>query len=685
MADEQRPTSGPGGGTARPSYLLAWSDEDAASREFALPATPITIGRDEACDLTLPDPAVSRSHLRLHVADGQVGIADLGTRNGTEVNGVPVSTATIEVGDTVRIGNTGLRLVDADQEQLGGSGQVPARQTIAGVPGAAVEPTHDPSVLQVTVSGGGPVGLTFALLLDRLLGDRVAITVYDRRWTLEGSRIVWMGAGQGNARRRQVVTIQSRQYMQYPSDIRERLFEPGSYSQMWPVGPDSVDDLPPRNIRVARVEDVLLEVANDRRNIRLIPTRFNAEERRYELERRHVLAICEGSASPTREYFIDRFGAPDASMYSLHGQQLHDIVLGLQVSSRLPDPMSVLLTISQNRFLLNSLGGEGFLNMRLTDQEAEEVKGIDLQDDEFRPCIQSQPCLMEGGGTTFQCHKHGSVFLPALLRDSPLWTRVLDGLQLFGVAEQDLRAVTAFRLEMVQRPRFTAQLWPASDATNGTFGFLLGDAANAIHFWPGRGLNSGIPSAVSLARCLRDRWRGRALRAADLVHHEGAMAMIQYRQKSRAWEAMIDTDETDGSVTAIKETIARSIADGEADRVDPADDLEVMLARLGTLRQRLASRLEGLPDDRTLRDHLERLDPSTIHTLVASGLWNTARGGGPEVDIGLLHPEPERTSEPSTTPAPVGPGPSSAPPAAPVRPDDRAGSSASRETRRFRV
>ncbi len=76
------------------------------------------------------------------------------------------------------------------------------------------------------------------------------------------------------------------------------------------------------------------------------------------------------------------------------------------------------------------------------------------------------------------------------------------GAELFGVAEENLTAVTCFRLDMVQRPRFTAQLFAPTATTPGTYGFLLGDAANAIHFWPGRGLNSGLASAISLARCL---------------------------------------------------------------------------------------------------------------------------------------------------------------------------------------
>lgn len=163
--------------------------------------------------------------------------------------------------------------------------------------------------------------------------------------------------------------------------------------------------------------------------------------------------------------------------------------------------MAVLLTVGQNRFLLNSLRGEGFLNMRLTDAEAAEVVGIDPVRRVFEECIASRPCLMgrdEHGD--FRCTTHSTLFLPSLIKGSALWKRVGEGLRLFGVEPGELSAVTSFRLSMVQRPRFTAELLPPTANSTGTYGFLLGDAANAIHFWPGRGLNSGLASAVSLAR-----------------------------------------------------------------------------------------------------------------------------------------------------------------------------------------
>lgn len=100
-------------------------------------------------------------------------------------------------------------------------------------------------------------------------------------------------------------------------------------------------------------------------------------------------------------------------------------MLGLRVKSPLSDQMSVLLTVSQNRFLLNSLRGEGFLNMRLTREEARNVIGIDPVRQVFEECIAARPCVMSREEDhEFRCPTHGTLFLPALLRSSPLWKRI---------------------------------------------------------------------------------------------------------------------------------------------------------------------------------------------------------------------------------------------------------------------
>lgn len=70
-----------------------------------------TIGRHPSCDVVLPGAAVSRRHARLVYRDGSWIIQDLGSTNGTLVNGAPVGRCKLQPGDRLVIGDEQL-LVD---------------------------------------------------------------------------------------------------------------------------------------------------------------------------------------------------------------------------------------------------------------------------------------------------------------------------------------------------------------------------------------------------------------------------------------------------------------------------------------------------------------------------------------------------------------------------------------------
>jgi pSer/pThr/pTyr-binding forkhead associated (FHA) protein len=606
-----------------------------AGKRFTVSTNPLTFGRGDENDIVVAEPSVSRVHADIRQEADRYVLHDRGSSNGTWVNGTAVTTQTLQAGDQIVIGDDVFRFETSEARSTArASSTVLVDQKTPPPPSPSPAPA---AALRVTITGGGPVGLSFALLLEHMLGPGVAITIYDSRWKHEGGAVVWKSPDEGNIRRQQVVTIQSRQYLKLPPEVQERLFVPGAYTEMWPKGPDSIQDLGPRNVRIAYVEDQLLAVANEKRpRIQLIADAFDPAAAQNELPGQHVLAICEGGRSRTLDHFAAKFGASDSSMYALDGKQVQDMVLGLRVKSLLPDPMSVLLTVTQNRFLLNSLRGEGFLNMRLTDQETKEAVGIDPVKQVFTECLQRGPCLLElKASGEFYCDLHHAIFLPALLKGSAFWTRVEEGLKLFGVPPENLTAVTAFRLDMVQRPRFTAQLLPQTASRPGTFGCLLGDAANAIHFWPGRGLNSGLASAISLARCLATPRRGTSLREADFLRHEAVMAMLQYRHKSRAWRQMVTTDEA-GNPQAIKDLIAQGITEGDQGGFDRDADLEAWMKVLAQTRDRLGQRLDGMPDDATLRAHLQPLSGPLLHALLVSGAWDSVNVGGEEVDVDWL-------------------------------------------------
>jgi hypothetical protein len=76
-------------------------------QEFELPAGQTIIGRGSNCNLTIDDALMSRDHAIVHVTDGRVTIRDLGSRNGTRVNGSVIEDDTeLHDGDRIRFGST---------------------------------------------------------------------------------------------------------------------------------------------------------------------------------------------------------------------------------------------------------------------------------------------------------------------------------------------------------------------------------------------------------------------------------------------------------------------------------------------------------------------------------------------------------------------------------------------------
>ena len=72
------------------------------------------VGRDPACDLVLVDPRVSRRHLEIVPENGIVRFRDVGSSNGTKLNGVRVERGELGLGDVLAIGDSEL-CVEGDE------------------------------------------------------------------------------------------------------------------------------------------------------------------------------------------------------------------------------------------------------------------------------------------------------------------------------------------------------------------------------------------------------------------------------------------------------------------------------------------------------------------------------------------------------------------------------------------
>ena len=77
---------------------------DGRRRSFPVSREQTTIGRRPDCDLRIPLTDVSRKHCRLKLDAAGLQVSDLGSSNGTWVNGRRVSEEDLDPGDTLRIG-----------------------------------------------------------------------------------------------------------------------------------------------------------------------------------------------------------------------------------------------------------------------------------------------------------------------------------------------------------------------------------------------------------------------------------------------------------------------------------------------------------------------------------------------------------------------------------------------------
>lgn len=87
---------------------LVLLEDDRPTRTFRLGADVVTIGRLPGCDVVLADPGASRRHAEIRRDGDRYEIADLGSTNGTMVNGRYVGRSELRDGDRVTIGSTTL-------------------------------------------------------------------------------------------------------------------------------------------------------------------------------------------------------------------------------------------------------------------------------------------------------------------------------------------------------------------------------------------------------------------------------------------------------------------------------------------------------------------------------------------------------------------------------------------------
>jgi len=363
--------------------------------------------------------------------------------------------------------------------------------------------------LKWVVVGAGPVGLVLAMSMavSMLLQGQDAtvarINVYETRW-IEWSQAEAKWRRNGRRARDQVVTLHDAVVNSLAPQVRFAFHGEK-------VSLDS------RNVPVAEIEERLLEKAQQApfcKYIRIHKVEPSRDEQAHakwiDALNANVVVAADGAGSMCRRAFPHAFISPNTEGANIEARQIRfcettddfeeaDFALGIALKPDARPPqsqsMNVVLTLAQNVYLLNSQEGSGgFLNIRITKEEYDEIfnatgqKGCTFgspirlfKEEDLRLITDGEPNEI-------------AVKLPWLRR------RIEEGLKLFGMQLDHMQCITDVQL----RPAYTENFYhvlPKSNTTGARKVLLLaGDAAISHHFWPGRGLNTGLKSAVAIVK-----------------------------------------------------------------------------------------------------------------------------------------------------------------------------------------
>ena len=241
-----------------PSAKLKVAEGPDAGKSVAVETAPVLIGKDPTCELVLTDPSVSRRHAVLTAGANGFWIEDLGSTNGTEINGVVVKAAMLPPGARLRVGDTILEFAPVERkipsapwlvDRLEGLvGSSPGMRELYGLI-RQVAPT-DATVVFHGETGSGKEVAARALhaLSSRKSGPFVVVDCANLDRELVGSELFGhrkgaftgaVGAHKGAFERAQGGTVFLDEIGELPADMQARLLGVLQRREVQPLGADA--------------------------------------------------------------------------------------------------------------------------------------------------------------------------------------------------------------------------------------------------------------------------------------------------------------------------------------------------------------------------------------------------------------------------------------------------------------
>ncbi|WP_444890119.1 FHA domain-containing protein [Microbulbifer sp. DLAB2-AA] len=102
--------------------MLKLCDVNDSGQSVWLVAPGVTVGRDQVCDLCIPDDSIAKLHLKIAIKGGQLTLGNVSGDSHVLVNGKPIASACrIKLNDQITIGTRTLQIIDPKVTKLNSS------------------------------------------------------------------------------------------------------------------------------------------------------------------------------------------------------------------------------------------------------------------------------------------------------------------------------------------------------------------------------------------------------------------------------------------------------------------------------------------------------------------------------------------------------------------------------------
>lgn len=486
--------------------------------------------------------------------------------------------------------------------------------------------------VHIVIVGGGPVGLICAInLFEMFLQNnhlsKIDIHIYDKRWKFIQGKYEY-----ASKRRQQIVTIQDG-VCQRMSTQTEEIFFGTIHERVWPHS---------RNISIMKIEDQLLQAVQSVDMKRVIhlhamevkPTDLNS------LGPFHIIISAEGSHSKIRQHFFTNETHVKAQGYALsvafnYPNQPNHSLDNTQA-------LNVFFTLAQSRYLLNSSlsEGRGLLNMQLTQSEWDQVVRINGQRCTFgKPGKISTSSITEHEQPTSDDLEE--TFMPSVLGNE-LWRCIKDGLHLFGINQQNVNDIVGIPLHDIAC-KLGCKAIPSLARPNA-LAFVIGDAALSVHVWPGRGLNSGLKTAIACADVIANVIQTN--RVLDLIpssfsKYTDFLNRLEIREHEGRSLHMVNQS-GDPHILLKKLNLESALIPDASSKF--VKDVCTIAQRMEKRRDWTHAKVHNL--ENVIHSKIDQMSPMSIQDMTATGPWPIDEMTGPEAYPALEY-QPIRRDSPA--------------------------------------